>query len=96
LEKFYEYASVTAGVMKEELKSLLVSEQAQKQGGQNNQYNLQYRSYQHQNIQLPKTPVKKVPTTEDYLVYMYFNYPELFKQIEFTPDLLEEKQESSF
>ncbi|ANE40865.1 DNA primase [Fervidobacterium ngatamarikiense] len=96
LEKFYEYASVTAGVMKEELKSLLVSEQAQKQGGQNNQYNLQYRSYQHQNIQLPKTPVKKVPTTEDYLVYMYFNYPELFKQIEFTPDLLEGKAREFF
>ncbi|MGC9772475.1 DNA primase [Fervidobacterium islandicum] len=89
IEKFYEHAAATAGVTKEELKNLLSSQSIQTP-------NQQQRYPQNQNVQLPKTPVKKVPTTEDYLVYMYFNYPELFKQIEFTPDLLEGKAREFF
>lgn len=37
-----------------------------------------------------------VPTTEDYLVYIYFNYPEIFKNIDFTPDILEGKAREFF
>ncbi|MGC8954466.1 MAG: DNA primase [Fervidobacterium sp.] len=39
---------------------------------------------------------KKVPTTEDYLVYIYFNYPEVFKTLDFSPDLLEGKAKEFF
>ncbi|MFN3691703.1 MAG: DNA primase [Fervidobacterium sp.] len=37
-----------------------------------------------------------VPTTEDYLVYIYFNYPDIFKTIDFTPDILEGKAREFF
>nr|MBP8658025.1 DNA primase [Fervidobacterium sp.] len=49
------------------------------------------RSANIQEIQTRKIDSKRpsLPSLEDYLVYIYYNYPELFKQLEFSPDLLE-------
>ncbi|WP_448376812.1 DNA primase [Fervidobacterium sp.] len=91
LEAFYEYISQASGLKKDELKNIF-SENSLKntnhQKGFKNSYDV---------ITTQKQPIaKKVPTTEDYLVYIYFNYPELFKEIDFSPELLEGKAREFF
>ncbi|MEN3041812.1 MAG: DNA primase [Fervidobacterium sp.] len=38
----------------------------------------------------------KIATTEDYLIYIYYNYPEIFKTINFNPDILDGKAKEFF
>ncbi len=47
------------------------------------------------NAQIEERKVK-IPKTEDYLVYIYFNYPDLFKTLDFSPDILEGKAREFF
>jgi len=87
LETFYEHISQRAGLKREELKNIYYEIK-----NTSNQ-----KSFKYDTLTTQKQPIaKKVPTTEDYLVYIYFNYPELFKEIDFSPELLEGKAREFF
>jgi len=91
LETFYNQILQIAGLKIEDLKRLFSSADF------TNPQNTQKSFKDTQNYIDPRTQTaKKIPKTEDYLIYMYFNYPELFKQIDFSPELLDGKAKEFF
>ncbi|MGQ9856703.1 MAG: DNA primase [Fervidobacterium sp.] len=97
LESFYEQVSNVSGMKVEQIRNIFSSESSGTSSELNVKNNVQSRVPDSKQTHFSGRAVaKKLPTTEDYLVYIYFNYPELFKQIDFSPDILEGKAREFF
>ncbi|MBP7303523.1 MAG: DNA primase [Fervidobacterium sp.] len=85
LDNFHDRVSVLTGIERSKVSTMLQSSFQQLNNITDQ------RSANIQEIQTRKIDSKRpsLPSLEDYLVYIYYNYPELFKQLEFSPDLLE-------
>lgn len=85
VDSFHDRISVLTGIEKSKVSNMLQSSLQQSNG------TTEQRPIKIQGTQTRKIDSRRpsLPSLEDYLVYIYYNYPELFKQLEFSPDLLE-------
>ncbi len=84
LDNFHDRVSALTGIERSKVSTMLQSSFQQLNNSDQRSTNIQ--EIQTQKIDSRRT---SLPSLEDYLVYIYYNYPELFKQLEFSPDLLD-------
>ncbi len=87
IEKFYDVTSEVTNIDKKDLiEKLNASEKLKIEG--KNPYNTKSSLSDGKKI--------RIASTEDYLIYIYYNYPDIFKTLSFNPDILEGKAREFF
>ncbi len=84
LDSFNEKISELTGISKSKIGSAISLTK-----GSSNQKEPSVQNIHNVQNQKTNRRISSLPTLEDYLVYIYYNYPDFFKQLDFSPDLLE-------
>lgn len=88
IEKFYEITSKVTNIDKKEL--------AERLNASSEKSKIEWKNSHNAKLTLNDSKKIRIASTEDYLIYIYYNYPDIFKTISFNPDVLDGKAREFF